>query len=110
MKKYISEKKTYIRTDGWRGYEQPINAVGGCNHTGSWSDSPCPTKVVAEEIEAFRKMLRKERIQSKLLACRTSNVFCEHIYILVHPENRERALELAEAHAKGNTRLFYSTK
>ena len=109
MQKYISEKKQWTKTDGWRGYEEPVNAVGGCNHTGSLSDSPCPTKVVKEEIGTFRAMLRKERIRSKLIACRTSNVFCEHIYVLVHPENRERALEIATAHEE-DTRLFYSVK
>jgi hypothetical protein len=104
---YISEKKTWVRTDGWRGYEQPINAVGGANNTGTWSDSPCPTHVALAEIEAFRKQLRKVGIRSKLLGCATSNVFCQHIYVLVHPENRERAYEIAKGH-ENDTRLFYA--
>lgn len=105
---YISEKKVWIKTDGWRGYEQPVNAVGGANNTGMWSDSPCPTNVAKAEIEAFRKQLRREGIRSKLLGCVTSNVFCQHIYVLVHPENRERAFEIAKLHENNNTRLFYA--
>lgn len=105
---YISEKKIWVRTDGWRGYEQPINAIGGANDTGSWSDSPCPTKVALAEIEAFRKQLRREGIRSKMLICRSANVFCIHRYVLVHPENRERAYEIAKAHENNDTRLFYA--
>ena len=106
---YIGEKKVWIKTDGWRGYAQPINAVGGCNHTGSWSDSPCPTNEVQSEIESFRKKLRKEGIRSKLLSCVTSNVFCQHVYVLVHPQDKERAYKIAEVH-ENETRLFYSVK
>jgi len=46
MSNHISTKSRWVSTDGWRGYSEPINGIGGCNHTGSWSDSPCPTHVV----------------------------------------------------------------
>lgn len=107
MSKHISTKKRWVSTDGWRGYEEPINGVGGCNHTGGWSDSPCPTHIVKSEIDGFRKILRKEKIRSKLLVTKSSNVFCEHIYVLVHPDDRERSLELSKEYQK-ETRLFYS--
>jgi hypothetical protein len=109
MKTHISEKTKWIASDGWRGYVQPINAVGGCNHTGAWDDSPCPTNVVRGEIGEFKAMLKKAKIQHKVVACKTSNVFCQHVYVLVHPEDKETAFQLAEQHAK-NTRLFYSVK
>lgn len=107
MKKYISTKKEYISTDGWRGYVQPINAVAGANDTGNWSDSPCPSHVCEKEIKEYRTILRKNKIQSRTMACQTSNVFCVHVYVLVHPDDREKALELANEH-RNNTQLFYA--
>ncbi len=106
MKKYISTKTEWIKTSGWRGYSQPINAVGGANDTGSWSDSPCPSDVCEREIKEFRSILRKNKIASRLKVCQTSNVFCVHVYVLVHPDDKEKALELAKEH-KNNTTLFY---
>jgi hypothetical protein len=103
---YISEKKTWIKTDGWRGYVQPVNAVGCCNCTGDWSDSPCPTSVVLEEINGFKKLLKQNGIRHKKVVTQSSNVFMVKVNILVHPNDRERALELAETHQQ-NTRLFY---
>jgi hypothetical protein len=107
MSKHISTKTAWVATDGWRGYVEPINAVGGANNTGSWSDSPCPSDTCEREIKEFRAMLRKNKIASRLKVCQTSNVFCVHVYVLVHPDNRERALELAKEHQK-NTSLFYA--
>jgi hypothetical protein len=106
MKKYISTKTTWISTSGWRGYVQPINAVGGANNTGSCSDSPCPSDVCEREIKEFRAILRKNKIASRLKVCQSSNVFCVHVYVLVHPDDKEKALELAQEHKK-NTTLFY---
>ena len=104
---YISEKKIWVRTDGWRGYEQPVNAVGCCNWTGDFYDSPCPTKVVKAEIGDFKKLLKKNGIKYKKLITKSSNVFMVKVHILVHPNDKERASELAKEHEK-NTRLFYS--
>jgi hypothetical protein len=104
---YISKKTKWVSTDGWRGYVLPINAVGGANNTGNWSDSPCPSSTCESEINEFRKLLRKEKIRSVLSVEQTSNVFCVHVYVLVHPNDRERSLEIAKEHQK-NTNLFYS--
>jgi hypothetical protein len=109
MSNHISTKTKWVKTDGWRGYSEPINAIGGCNHTGGWSDSPCPTNVVKSEIDGFRELLRKNKIRSKLLTTQTSNVFCQQVYILVHPDNRERGLELSKEYQnREGIRLFYS--
>lgn len=102
----ISTKKRYMATDGWRGYEEPINAVAGANDTGSYSDSPCPTDVRVKELATFKRELSKAGIKYKQVFTQTSNVFCVHVYVLVAPEDREKALEIAELCRPG-TRLFY---
>lgn len=87
----------------------PVDAVGCCNWTGDWSDSPCPTSVVEAELKEFCKLLRKEKIKYKRTVEPTSNVFCQKVYILVDDQDRSRALELAAQHEK-NTRLFYTVQ
>lgn len=107
----ISTKTKYIRTDGWRGYEQPINAVAGANDTGEASDSPCPSTVCERELSGFKKLLRKNGIKFKTTVNRSSNVFCVHRYVLVAPEDREKALELADQYREGtDNRLFYTCR
>ncbi len=107
----ISLKTKYIRTDGWRGCLQPINAVGGANDTGSWEDSPCPSSVRANELRGFKQLLRAAGIKYRQTACASSNVFCTHVYVCVAPEDRERALEIAEEFKnKEGIELFYSCK
>jgi len=104
---HISTKMTYIRTDGWRGYQQPINAVGGANDTGTYSDSPCPSGVRRLEIKNFTTKLRKNSIPYRTIWCTSSNIFCVSQFVIVSPEHRERGLELAKEH-ESDTRLFYS--
>jgi hypothetical protein len=107
--KTISVKTKWVATDGWRGYVEPINAIGGCNHTGSWSDSPCPTHIVKKEIDGFKSILRKNKIRFKQLVTQSSNVFCQHVYILVHPDDKIRGLELSQEYQnQSGIRLFYS--
>jgi hypothetical protein len=107
MSNYISTKTVWVSTSGWRGYEQPLNAIAGANNTGSWSDSPCPSHICEKEIKDFRAILRKNKIASRLKVCQTSNVFCVHVYVLVHPDNREKAQELAKEF-QNETTLFYA--
>jgi hypothetical protein len=57
MKTKISLKKTWISSSGWRGYEEPVNAICGANNTGSYSDSPCPEKTCLAELEKAKKIL-----------------------------------------------------
>lgn len=109
MSKHISTKSQWISTDGWRGYSEPINSIGGCNHTGGWEDSPCPTHVVKRELDGFKKILRKHKISFKQFVTQSSNVFCQHVYILVHPDDKERGLELSKEYQnQEGIRLFYS--
>ncbi len=106
---YIFQKTKYISTDRWRGYSQPINAVAGANDTGEYFDSPCKSSVRKREIAGFKKLLRKENIKSSVMVCETSNVFCVHFYVLVHPTDRERALEIADEYYN-ECSLFYTVK
>ena len=43
--KTITLKTKYVKTDGWRGRLEPINAICGSNDTGNYSDSPCPSDI-----------------------------------------------------------------
>lgn len=106
MKKSISTKKKWISTDAWRGYEQPVNAVAGANDTGNWSDSPCPSSISLKEIDEARQILKQNKIVSKTIITRSSNVFCAHRYLLTHPENKEKAKDLLKP-LLDQTRLFY---
>lgn len=108
---YISKKTKWISTDGWRGYEQPVNAVGGANCTGDWEDSPCPSHVTKREIDGFKRILKFNKIPFRQLVCNTSNLFCIKVYVLVPPEFREKALELSTEYSnRPDMRLFYSCK
>jgi hypothetical protein len=108
MKTKISLKKTWISSSGWRGYEEPINAICGANNTGSYSDSPCPEKTCLAELEKAKKILRKNKIPFKQTWCQTTNVFCIHGYIVVPAELKETAKNLI-AHLPAETRLLYLT-
>jgi hypothetical protein len=104
--KSISLKKTYVRTDGWRGYEEPINAVCGANDTGTWSDSPCPSDIRAKELNKVKSLLRQNKINFKQSVCRSSNVFCVRVYLCVRPEDKIRANDLIQP-LLDETRLLY---
>jgi hypothetical protein len=106
---YISTKSKWIATDGWRGYLQPVNAIGGANCTGDWEDSPCPTHVTKRELNGFKKILRQNKIPFRQFVSNTSNVFCVSVYLLVPPEHKERGLELSKEYSNTDgLRLFYS--
>lgn len=102
----ISKEERWISTDGWRGYFQPIDAVAGANNTGMFSDSPCPTTVCRAELKAAANVLKKAGISHRRQACRSSNVFCEHVYLVVPSGDVERAKELIKPLVK-DARLLY---
>ena len=55
------------------------------------------------------RILKQNGIRFKTFVCNTSNVFCQHVYLLVDPENRERGLELSKDYSRlEGIRLFYS--
>ncbi|NMB83290.1 MAG: hypothetical protein GYA14_15890 [Ignavibacteria bacterium] len=99
-------KMEYIRTDGWRGYEQPKNAVCGANNTGNWSDSPCPENVCISELDKAKTVLINNNIPYQLKWCETSNVFCIHGYLIVSGRLKKRAKALIEPLIQ-DTRLLY---
>jgi len=90
------DKLRYIKTDGWRGYSQPINAVCGANNTGNWSDSQCPEHVCLNELNNAKTKLINANIPYTFKWCETSNVFCVHGYILVKGRKKQIARKLIE--------------
>lgn len=106
--KTISMKTIYVKTDGWRGYEQPLNAVAGANDTGTWSDSPCPTGRCLKELNYVKQELRNAKIHYRSAVCPSSNIFCAHRYVCVSPDDREKALRVVQAILDENiTDLLY---
>ena len=103
---FISLKKKYVSTDGWRGYSEPINAICGANNTGNYSDSPCPEVVCLSELKKAGKILRQNKIPYRKTWCQTSNVFCIHGYLVTVPEYVEKAKELIKP-LINETRLLY---
>jgi hypothetical protein len=106
MKTKISLKKHWVSTDGWRGYEQPIDAVCGANDTGMWSDSPCKTTTCLNELKQAAKILKSAGINYKSTVCQTSNVFCGHRYLVTAAQDVVRAKELIQPIVK-DLQLLY---
>lgn len=102
----INLKTKWVSTGGWSGYSEPINAVCGANNTGSWSDSPCRTEVCLKELKMAKKVLKNNGIEFEVKHTKTSNVFCEHVYLVVHEDDKERAKELIKP-LLDNTTLLY---
>lgn len=107
MNTKISTKMGYVRTDDWRGYEQPIYAVAGANDTGTWSDSPCNSNTRKKEISGFTKKLREAKIPYRLKWGRSSNVFCMKQFVIVSEADHQKAYEMAKRYVN-ETELFYS--
>jgi len=109
MQTKISTKTGYVRTDGWRGYSQPVFAVGGANDTGSYYDSPCPSSVREKEINGFIEKLKAAGIKYRTKWCQSSNVFCQHFYVIVSEADHAKAYEIAKEYEKQDgIRLFYA--
>jgi hypothetical protein len=94
MKAKFSKKTKYVRTDGWRGYDEPIYAVVGANDTGTFEDSPCNSNVTTRELGAVKMLLKANKIPYREISCQTSNVFCIHRYVIVPPEQLDVAKKL----------------
>lgn len=102
--------KSYVATDGWRGYEQPVYAVVGANDTGMFSDSPCRSDVADRELKDVEAILKKAGIPTKRDTCQTSNVFCVHHYIIVPPLYFEQAKKIVtDNYDRASTLLLYKT-
>lgn len=111
MKTTISTKKKWVNQDGWRGYYEPLFFVAGCNDTGGWDDSPCPSNVATAELKLVRQLLKQNKIKYREMVCETSNVFCAHRYLVVSEADFDNARKIINAeyddHLKAETRLLY---
>lgn len=93
----FTTKSKYIRTDGWRGYSQPIYAIAGSSDTGNWEDSPAPSREVASEIKKFQSDMRKKGFNTRLFSSQSSNVFMMKRWVIVPPEQYSAAKAYADA-------------
>lgn len=109
MTKGFSTKKEWIATDGWRGGYFPLYYVAGANDTGMWSDSPCRSDIAKAELEGVRKHLRKNGISTRLMCCQSSNVFMMRRFVIVKPQDLDRALALVSEYMDATeTTLLYT--
>jgi hypothetical protein len=96
----ISTKKKWIKTDAWRGYEQPVYAVAGSSDTGTWEDSPCPSYEVDKELKDFQKFLQEKGIKSKIVNAQSSNAFMSKRWVVAEQDKYAEAKELAKQYLK----------
>jgi hypothetical protein len=102
-------EKIWVSSGGYRGRKQPRYAVCGAADTGTWSDSPCPSNVSYAEILMAEKALKASRIKIKTMFLETSNVFCQHRYVIVRPIDVPKAVEVIGKLIKENDfRLLYA--
>ena len=93
---------------GYSYYTRPIYAVIGCNDTGGWSDSPCPTDTVNDELSAIKNVLKAAGIETKEQIEETSNVFCIRRFLIVQPAFIHHAKVVVNSYLENNfTRLVY---
>ena len=92
----ISLKKKWVRTDDWRGYEEPINAFAGYNDTGNWEDSPYPSNEGYKRAVEFKKFLKEKKIPFKTTTGKTSNIFAVNHFFVTTPEKVEEAKKLTD--------------
>lgn len=108
IKNVFDLSKSWISTDGWRGYEEPKYAVCGANDTGNWDDSPCPSDVADREIKEAQLILKSQKIPTKKMTTQSSNVFCIRHYVVVPPHYIKQAKELLlEQYNVNETKLLY---
>lgn len=104
----FSFRTKYVRSDAWRGYRQPVFAVAGVNDTGMWSDSPCPSNIVGQELRQARGVLRKHGLKSRTTTSRSSNVFCGKRWLVVPEPNLLKAKKvLSRSGLYSKTRYLY---
>jgi len=78
----MTHKMKWIATDGWRGYEQPIDAVAGSSDTGEWSDSPAPSHIVTKELRGLQTYLKEHGMASKIVSSRSGNGFMSKRWVV----------------------------
>lgn len=104
----------YHRSDAWRGYVIPANAIACANDTGTHSDSPCPSDVSEREINDLRAHLKAMKINTTIRFGETSNVFCGKRWLCVtRIANFAKAASATMtylAEHDGDTRLLHSAE
>ena len=92
--------------DPWgRGsYSIPSHAVMGSSDTGTYSDSPCPSNLVAKELYDFRTVLKMHGIDSKFESTQSGNLFMVKLWVVVDAENVRKARQLAKRYLKKHDR------
>lgn len=97
--------------NSWRRWVEPFTAVAGCNDTGSWSDSPCPTSLADKEVERLLTYLRSKGFKPYQCYTQTSNVFCVARYICVPLHQVIKAREaIAELELRTDYTLAYDVQ
>jgi hypothetical protein len=93
-----SLKKKWVKTDAWRGYEEPVYAIAGVNDTGMWSDSPSPSNKTNAELQKFRAKLNELGIPTRKVTGQTSNVFAGNQFLIapkeLYPTAKQKVKEL----------------
>ena len=84
-------------SDGWgrSSYRIPQYGVVGSSDCGTWPDSPANSDRVAAELEGFRRVLRSNRIRSRIRFTQSGNVFMVKRWVVVHSRDFAKANELA---------------
>jgi hypothetical protein len=98
----VKQKKKWINTGGYRGYDQSAYAVAGSSYTGNLEDSPCPSYKVHSELKDFQEYLNQKGIKSKIKNTQSSNAFMMKRWVVVEPEKFGEAQRLAKEYIKSN--------
>ncbi len=88
-------KTKWIRTDPWRGYEQPVYAIAGVSDTGMFEDSPAPTDEVTKELLKLKSYLERKGIKTNIYITKSSNVFMRKRWLVTKPKDYKKAKKLA---------------
>ena len=94
----FSRKTKWVKTDAWRGYQEPVYGIAGVADTGMWEDSPAKSDVVGKEINDFKKELRKLGVPTRMMTTRTSNVFAGQHHLIapveLYPSAKEKVRQV----------------
>jgi hypothetical protein len=93
----FSMSTKWVRTDAWRGYEQPVYAIAGVSDTGNWSDSPIPSDKSMEEIKKLQSHLASQGIKTKIAHAQSSNVFMMKHWLVPTIADFDKAKKISEA-------------
>jgi hypothetical protein len=79
---------------GRSSYRIPEYAVVGSSDCGNWPDSPAPSGKVAPELEDFRKVLRANKIRSRIRFTPSGNACMVKRWVVVKRTDFEKAKRL----------------